>query len=1003
MHVPGLEARHVEGGGHLAVAVGALLPDDRHLEVRPAGEHGVRRRRRHVRQHVGRGLPVLHAGTLLLDALGVALLELQAEGGRLPDIVQRDHGGVEDVLPADARDDAEVGPRLADLDGVHAGRVEDLVGLGELRPVHLVDDAGRLAEELRKHRLAVRRGQLERDADAPGEGHLQHRGDEAAVRPVVAGGEQAGLQQGLRRVEGRLQLRDVDVGRVAGAGLADDLREGRAAERGLPGADVHEEQHALALRLEVRRHLHAHVRHRRIGGHHELAGTLHRLGAAVLRHARRHGERVLAAVDGHAELDAHGTDGLGGVVHLRALALQLRGPHPVARGLDGLQRGDRHPHEVGDGLGDRQARHGLVVLGVAAQALHGRLAESCHAAGVAHHALGDHGEVRERGLQRPDALLLRHEARHGAVDLVREEALRADGHEAQHAHGERRLDQEAGGQGELLLRRDDARHGEDLLRHLAEHQVQRQVHGNAVVAGVPHDHAPVAGDLAHDGVRGALALADAVPEREVLFVDEEAVVLLEFGGPELEEGHRGVAHEHLADVDLGAGRLRDLLQHVAGASGALVVDGQDGVLGAELHAGADDAVDTLQHLGVAALNGVEVELGLVVARDHGGGRAAADADSVGRAADLHDGHAGLRLRLREVPVVHGAEAATQHDGLHILEALAGRQAVPEGARPAAEQGLAELVAVVARAVRGVDEDLEGRRHVARVLRRLLLLPLHVVALHVEVADGVARDAGHHEGALPRALAVAHPAARTRLGAREGRDAAREVVGLHGARQVVVALRLLEGPDLGRVRLLGEEGGVLEAAERAAVVVEGDDAVGGVLLEGFLHQLEERAGHLLAVDHDLAPEEPVAAVLGVALGQVEALHLGRVALELVPEDAHVVVQVLLVVAEAVLLAHVGEGLGALLHHRHGRPALGLRGQLEGADALRIRALGHAIVEEGLELAAGVLGRGRADAVAARPLNASHLAEADGLADGDRVRRPRGGKLHARPHLDDGACG
>jgi len=37
---------------------------------------------------------------------------------------------------------------------------------------------------------------------------------------------------------------------------------------------------------------------------------------------------------------------------------------------------------------------------------------------AAHHGLRDHGEVRERRLQRPDALLLRHEARHGAVHLA---------------------------------------------------------------------------------------------------------------------------------------------------------------------------------------------------------------------------------------------------------------------------------------------------------------------------------------------------------------------------------------------------------------------------------------------------------------------------------------------------------------------------------------------------------------------------------------------------------
>ena len=51
--VPGLEAREVEGGQHLAVAVGAFLPHHRHtVPPRPRLRQRRRRRRREVERHL---------------------------------------------------------------------------------------------------------------------------------------------------------------------------------------------------------------------------------------------------------------------------------------------------------------------------------------------------------------------------------------------------------------------------------------------------------------------------------------------------------------------------------------------------------------------------------------------------------------------------------------------------------------------------------------------------------------------------------------------------------------------------------------------------------------------------------------------------------------------------------------------------------------------------------------------------------------------------------------
>ena len=126
----------------------------------------------------------------------------------------------------------------------------------------------------------------------------------------------------------------------------------------------------------------------------------------------------------------------------------------------------------------------------------------------------------------------------------------------------------------------------------------------------------VARDLADVGDGHALAGAERGEEGDGVGAEEEGVGLLVLGPPDLEDAQGGVADDDLADVDLAPRGGDDLLEHVAVAAGALVVDGDDGVGGAELAAGADDAVHLLLHLGVAALDGVEVELRLVVPLGH---------------------------------------------------------------------------------------------------------------------------------------------------------------------------------------------------------------------------------------------------------------------------------------------------------------------------------------------------------------------------------------------------
>lgn len=101
---------------------------------------------------------------------------------------------------------------------------------------------------------------------------------------------------------------------------------------------------------------------------------------------------------------------------------------------------------------------------------------------------------------------------------------------------------------------------------------------------------------------------------------------------------------------------------------------------------------------------------------------------------------------------------------------------------------------------------------------------------------------------------------------------------------------------------------LEPADRRRVVLERHDRVARVRLERRLHHLHQRLRLLLAVDDDVAAEEPVPRVLAVGLRDVEELDVGGVALHVVAEEGGVVVEVPLVEREAHLLLFVLRGGG-----------------------------------------------------------------------------------------------
>ena len=200
----------------------------------------------------------------------------------------------------------------------------------------------------------------------------------------------------------------------------------------------------------------------------------------------------------------------------------------------------------------------------------------------------------------------------------------------------------------------------------------------------------------------------------VLRFQEERILLLIFGAPDLEHRERCVAHDDLPYLDLRACRMHDLLHHIAVAAGALVVDALDRVLLPKLHAGADHAVHLLFHLSIAALYCVEIQFGNVLALDHGRGSSTAHADAVGRSADLDHEHALLCFRLYCMTGVHLAHASGKHDRLEPFPALAVGKPEAEGTGKALDHRFAEFVAVVRCAVACLDLDLERRGKIIRI-------------------------------------------------------------------------------------------------------------------------------------------------------------------------------------------------------------------------------------------------------------------------------------------------
>ena len=133
--------------------------------------------------------------------------------------------------------------------------------------------------------------------------------------------------------------------------------------------------------------------------------------------------------------------------------------------------------------------------------------------------------------------------------------------------------------------------------------------------------------------------------------------------------------------------VEDLGDRVREAAGTDVVDREDRIRVAERDAAVDHFLAAALDLGIAALDGGEVEILVALARRHRRGGAAAEPDQHRGPAEHDDLVAGLRRSLLDVHRADLADPAGQHDGLVVaahLPAVRALDLLAEGAEIAGE-------------------------------------------------------------------------------------------------------------------------------------------------------------------------------------------------------------------------------------------------------------------------------------------------------------------------------
>ena len=550
----------------------------------------------------------------------------------------------------------------------------------------------------------------------------------------------------------------------------------------------------------------------------------------------------------------------------------------------------------------------------------------------------------------------------------------------------------------------NALHLADHARGLAEQDLDVHVDRRVAEMRVLKHELSVASRDADERDGAALAAAEFLEEEPRLGAERENIALLGLAAPDLHRVHRHLFVVDLAQLELAASRLDELGAAVRKTARADVVDRHYRVCLPEIGARVDHALAATLHLGVTALDGVEVESFGVGARHHRRRGASAEADAHRGPADLNDERADLDRLLLHLAVANDAHAACEHDRLVVATKFA-RDLAFVSPEKAAELRTAELVAERRAANGTIDHDLERRRK-ARREGRELALPGLGEAGDAEVRHHKAADARDGARALACRRLVADFTANAGCGAGERRNRRRVVVGLD-LHQLVESV-LLE-TILVRLGIDRENVGP-EASYDCGVVLVRAQGVLRTLLVRVLDHLKERLRLFFAVDYELGAEDLVAAVLGVDLAEHHELGVGRIA----PGSGKALGEIL----------HLGFGnrkpdfgvrladrLDTLRHNVVS--AAGLRvGDVKEVGKIVVHSLGHLVVKRGEPLGARkrlleVLlsdrrpGIGERDVVANPALDALDRLESAVAEDVGRLGAPRADRALPGRHIEIGS--
>ncbi len=911
-HVLDIEAGEIERIRHLALAVGAFLAYYGSTHARRLTAVGVDAERGERAGKLGMeakferlGLVVLKT---LLGAAVEALLRVEQVRGFVPHVAQVVNAKLIGSAVLLAKNMALL-RGLAKLHVRHARLVKHFLESPLVLVGHLHHHAGILCEESRDEVgvLEVVKRHLHA-ALRVGEAHLQKTGDKAAGRDVVPGKEKPLAHELLHGVERRAEIFSVSHCRHVTSHVAEALRESRSAEAQTVKGEVDMVESAFLLVCHDGRNHAAHVAYlaARADNHRTRRDDL--LPAGILLRKRK---RVLACRHVYLQSAAEVAQSLHALVEACVLALlRAAGPHPVCRKRHTVKPlGKRRPDNVGQSLGHGEHRTGSGVSKTGLRRVPDGRSDALAAAVVKRHDTA----VGERQLQLALCLLVRHLARHGAVDLIGEPVLAGHGLQLQHA-------------GEILVHAGSvvshvgvlALHsfvGHHRLGRVAEHLRHVKVKGTLSVC-LLESKMRVARSLSHHVHRRALALSDAAHVVKMFFLYEQAHALLALVGYNLFCRKRAVANGQLVHMYQPAALFDELGKAVDVSGRPVVVYAHYGV-DLLLAEGADEVVGALLHLGVGTLHGVEFYARGVTPRVYGAYRAAAQADAVVVAAHDDDLVAFLRRAFQAVALRAVAHAAGKHYHF-VVAVLLAVFLMLEGEHGAGDERLTKLVAEVGRAVRRLHE----------YLLRCLVEPFahgkHVFPVAPAVQTRVRRHIHRRAGNGPGTDTAAHTVAY--LSARAGRGSVERLYG----RGKIVCLRLdgdyaldvLHGKPVARGMVLRRKLLHHRTLGKGHIVLVCRYDVVRILFRRLLDKGEERGRHFLSVNDKRAAEYLVAAVLRVYLSEAEDLAVGELAPELVLHAVQIVdlggregKPLLLVIAVEVVNVHDGRGL-----YVHGEYAL-----------------------------------------------------------------------------------